>query len=428
MTAKNNSELSEKPSASQTPIMILDEAYRYFGGYKDGLEEDLRTIEGVPNVTYLVKDGQVFVFGKLVQLIHENRKLHPDLPLADLARSLIAEAIVPAKEAVETWSIVPVPYEMVECPGGELMIRHSPFNARLPETYQTRADVQNAFANILLGGIQSGNGDFTYRGQPMTLCDPLDTSLLPPRPSIQCAKEPGYWSYAPLGSVPYEQGFEPISVELFDDVRELEATWKDDSARSALQTQDHAADVWARVASLRLQILDDVNDEVPEYGQQDFAELYPLYPELSMLSDGALYKWFDVYQMECCLTNEWTAHRADDFLFYLLGKVAGRQYESETARVVGEWVGYALLQGESLDRAIAFGRASALYNTAISSLAWRIADAMRFLAADKKATELHGHAITTMMDIFRIDWNYNAMHVIVEQNFTELDNNKHYGA
>lgn len=404
----------------QTMPVFLDEFGYYFGGQNDTLKEDLRKIEGVPNATYLVKDGQVFVFDKLVQLVEEHRKLQPDLPLAGLASGLIAEATVSAKEAVEAWGVVPEPYELTEHPASGLMIRHRPFNTRLPGTFQSKDGARDAFASLLLGDIQSGNGDFTYRGQSMTLCDPLDTALLPPRPVIERVEESENLGYTALRSVAYEPGFEPVSEVLFDDAKEREAAWKNDSTRAARYAQDHAADIWARAATLQLETLDDPTDEVPEYGQEDFAELRPLYPELLMLSDGSLYAWFDVYQSECCYINGWTASRDDDFLFYLLGKVAGRQHEQDTAKEVGKLVAYALLRGDALGDALAFGRAAALYDRAISRLARRIADAMRFLAEDKKATELHGRAITTMMDMFRLGRKCNFTPVVAEQNVADF--------
>lgn len=402
------------------PAVFLDEMGYYFGRQDDSLKEELRKIEGVPNATYVVKDGRVFVFEKLVQLVNKHREAQPDLPLADLARGLIEEATVSAKDAVETWGIVPEPYELVEHSTSGLMIRHRPLNARLPGTFQSEVDVKRAFANLLLGGIQSGNGDFAYRDQPMTLRDPLDAALLPPRPAIQCVNEPENLGYTALGSVTYEPGFEPVSEALFDDVKEREAAWKNDSTRAARFTQANAAIIWAAASTLRLESLNDPTDEVPEYAQEDFAELRPLYPELSMLSDGSLYAWFDVYQSECCYINGWTANRDDDFLFYLLGNVAGRQHEQETAKEVGQWAAYALLRGDALDDALAFGQAAALYDIAISRLARRIADAMRFVAEDKKATELHGGGVTTVMDMFRWGRKCNAMPGAVQQNLTDF--------
>lgn len=406
--------------AQQTMPVFLDEFGYHFGGRNDNLKEDLRKIDGVPNATYLVKDGQVFVFDKLVQLVEEHRTLQPDLPLADLARGLIAEATVSAKEAVERWGIIPEPYEMAEHPASGLMIRHRPFNARLPGVFQSKDDAQDAFVSLLLRGIQSGSGDFAYRGQPMTLCDPLDTALLPPRPVIQRVEEPESLGYTALRSVAYEPGFAPVSEALFDDVKERDAAWKNDSARSTRYAQEHAADLWARAATFRLDTLDDPTDEVPAHGQEDFAELRPLYPELTMLSDGSLYAWFDVYQSECCYINGWTASRDDDFLFYLLGKVAGRQHEQDTAKNVGQWAAYALLRNDSLDAALAFGRAAALYDSAISRLARRIADAVRFVVEDKKATDLRGYPITTLMDGFRSARKFSASPVLAEQNVADF--------
>lgn len=406
---------------AQPPVVILDEFGYYFGGRNDNLKEDLRKIDGVPNATYLVKGRQVFVFDKLVQLVEEHRKLQPGLPLADLARNLIAEATVSADEAVDTWGVVPEPYELADHSASGLMIRHRPFNARLPGTFQSKDGARDAFANLLLGGIQSGNGDFTYRGQPMTLCDPLDTALLPPRPVIQHVEEPESLGYTALGHVAYASGFEPVSEALFDDAKEREAAWKNDSTRAARYAQEHIADIWARTMTLQLEALDDPTDEVPEYGLDDFAELRPLYPELSMLSDGALYAWFDAYQSECCYINGWAASRDDEFLFYLLGKVAGSQHEQDSAKEVGQWVAYALLRGDALGDALAFGRSAALYDSAISRLARRIADAMQFVTDDKKATDLRGHSITTMMDGFRAARKFSTTPFVAEQNVADFN-------
>lgn len=51
----------------------------------------------------------------------------------------------------------------------------------------------------------------------------------------------------------------------------------------------------------------------------------------------------------------------------------------------------------TLDAALEIGRSADRYNQAIGKLAHRIADAMRFLAEDKKATDLRGRTITTVV-------------------------------
>lgn len=416
-------------------VLVVDEYSSFFGGQSDRLKEELRAIEGVPNAAYLVMDGGVFVFDKLVQLVKERQKEQPHAELQEMARSLtveelalssIAEATVSAKEAVEAWGVVPVPYQTetlaamdtatLEARATGRLILHRPFNARLPGEFQDEGDVQAAFAKLLVGGILPGNGDFTYRGQPMTLRDPLDLALLPARPAIQDATEPAGWVYTALGNVEFEAGFEPVSEMMFNAVKETEAKWRGDIARAAKYAQGKAADVWAMAANLHLEALNDPSDEVPgEYGQKELTQLRSLYPELSMLSDGSLYSQFDVFQMECRFINGWSANRDDDFLFYLLGKVADRKNDHDTAKEVGEWVAAALLHGAALDAALEFGRSADRYNQAIGKLAHRIADAMRFLADDKNAKDLRGHPITTMGDTFRLGRKHNAQAVMVEQ-------------
>ena len=101
-------------------MLVVDEYSNFFGGLNETLKEELRKVSGVPNATYLVNDGKVFVFDKLVHPVKERQKDQPDLPLADLARSLIAEATVSAKDAVEAWGIVPVPYETEKVPAKDI--------------------------------------------------------------------------------------------------------------------------------------------------------------------------------------------------------------------------------------------------------------------------------------------------------------------
>lgn len=45
---------------------------------------------------------------------------------------------------------------------------------------------------------------------------------------------------------------------------------------------------------------------------------------------------------------------------------------------------------------------------------------MRFLTEDKKTTELHGRAITTMMDMFRLGRKCNFTPVLAEQNVADF--------
>lgn len=104
----------------QPRVLFVDEMGSYFGGQNDHLKEALRVIDGVPNAKYLVRDGLVFVFDKLVQLVKERQSDQSDTPVAELACNLVDEATVSAKEAVEAWGVVPVPYEMKTVAGRDI--------------------------------------------------------------------------------------------------------------------------------------------------------------------------------------------------------------------------------------------------------------------------------------------------------------------
>ena len=79
-------------------MVFLDEFGDYVNGQNDSLKEDLRKSDGVPHATYgVLKDGQVFVFDKWAQRVNERQKRQLDLPLANPARGLTAEATVSAR-------------------------------------------------------------------------------------------------------------------------------------------------------------------------------------------------------------------------------------------------------------------------------------------------------------------------------------------
>lgn len=383
--------------------VYLDEASLYFGGNDDNLKEDLRKIEGVPDATYLVTDNGVFVFAKLIAKVKEHRERMPDMPLDAMAKGLIPLATVSAEEAVNLWGVVPEPYELIPNNHGEgYVIRHCPFNAVVPGIFSTKEEANKVLALLLIGGIQPGDGDFVYRGQPMVLCKEIGVANLPSKPFIQEGLEPADYFYTHLSSVAFEDGFAPIPQDLFAQAKAIEASWQDNCARAARHARRHASDVWQWVKDLSLTTLNDPHAEVPEYGLEDLKELRSYYPELSMLSDGSFYELFDSYQVDCCYLNGWTAVRDDSFLFYLLGELASSKFEGEHAAETGRMVAFALLRGDSIEKALVFGQDWANYTEVIRDLAFRIGNAMRFLFEDKKtANHLHGRPIVTLLDAFR---------------------------
>lgn len=400
-------------------LVILDEASHYYGNPEDDLKEQLRDLDGVPNATYWVKDGQVFVFAKLVKLVRDRLNDLPDMPLIDLARSLIPLAMVSAKEAVTQWGIVPEPYKIDVRDGCDVKIQHTRLNSFLPGAFKDWRDLENTLESLLLGNIRSGSGEFIFRDQPMSLYEPINIALLPSRPFVRQVADPERVGYSLLHNVTYKTGFAPVSESLFDAIKELEVTWKNDITRVSMYARKHVAEVWAQATSFQLDTLIVEMDNEPEHEQQDVAEVRTLYPELDMLSDGALYELFDEFQREWFCIMGWTASRDDEFLFYLLGKVVKHQKEMDTDTQkyidLGQWFAYAVLNGDPLEAAVNFAHEASLYDIAISRLAARVAEAMKFISESKDQTEQRGKPITTVNDIFRASRMGNSNSMVTQR-------------
>jgi|GEM_PF-1722521 len=416
-----------------TLLFYHDEYGDYIGRNNDALREQLREIDGIPNASYLVKGELVFVFDKLVQDVAQHQLGQArDTPLAELALRLLPDAFVTPMAAVTDWNVMPQPYQLVGV-AGRKVIRHGPFDTNLPGTFKDEADAAPALANLLVGGVQAGREDFEYRGQPMTLCNPLDPILLPVRPDFRFAAMPAdiEYAYTALGRVNFEAGFDPIPESLFTQVKELEATWVHHRESATAMARDGAATLWATTHMLSLASLNKSASIPPEHDPDDEDEdpvpaLRSFYPELNMLSDGNLYWLFDAYQTDCGhIRSGWMASRDDKFLFYLLGKIAVATGDDDLGdnalQMVGTMVAYALLRGDDLHVANAFGRAARLYDWHISRLAGRVASAISFVAVDKLATDLRGSKVSTFNDMFRMARSSNiATFLVAEQSLSDF--------
>jgi len=411
MSDDTTAQLTHTPSPHDLPLVFHfhDEMGYYLHKPNEELKEALRDIEGVPNATYVVKAGRVFVFEKLVKLVVENAALvgrgTSDSPLQrDDVVSLVKDAWVSPEAAVEEWGIVPEPYVLkLDKVAGRWVIWHQPFNALVPGIFESQDTAKKVLAKLLVGTAVEGDGQFSYGGQPLTLRAPLAVTSLPERPVFPSLDSTASsHAYKRLTGVEFESGFSPVSQALFEQVKELESLWEDDRVHACADASRRADAMWRMVKDLPLTALDDPTDVVPEYGRSDFEELQPLYPELSMLSAGSLYSWFDVYQLDCCHLSGWTACRDDSFLFYLLGNLVDEQFDGETAAEVGQLVAFALLRGDSLEEASSFGRRCDAYADALRFISARVADAMRFLTKDKTAVDLRGSPISTTADFFRM--------------------------
>lgn len=391
-------------SNSGGKYLVMDEAASLLSGIDDRLRDELRGIDGIPNATYLVTKGQVFVFDLLVRLVKQRKEREPQLALAEFARGLVSESMVSACDAVGVWGVVPEPFEVVEHGPQRWLIRHRAFGARLPGRFHSKPELDQALARLLLGERVSGVGDFTYDGQPMTLQDPFDPQLLPVRPSIASGLEPvGYAPFSALAGLQYVPGLEPLTMSLFTQIQLLDRSWGEEAAASAQHARQHAVDLWALSGALELDRLSDPESAAPEFEQEAVAELRQHYPELAALSDGSLYWYFDDFQEECCYISGWFAGRDDDFLMYLLGKVVDPLLKGDECLNAGRWMGSAALRGNGKQSAASIARVAHAYDLAIRTLARHVADATRFLASDTPRDRHQGRPIRTLGDLLRIN-------------------------
>lgn len=318
-----------------------------------------------------------------------------------------------AEEATTAHGVVPTPYRLDESVGG-IRIRHRPFNALLPGVYADIDGARKALATLLLGGVLAGEGEFEYRGQPMTLQAGFDLSALPARPTLDVSAGSVSAGY---GSLPdFHDGLPPLSADIYASLKASFDAWCGDKSAATALVMAGADDLWRDVAGYGIATLNDPASEVPDYLADDAAELRRLYPELSMLNDGSLCDWFDSYSSDCSMVRGWTPFRDDDFLFYLVGAVATAPNKpSSEARDAGMLAGFALLRGRTVHEALDFGASASRYDTAIRSMAVRAREAVAFLVEDAGADRNRGPAVRTFNDTFRMARKFNPGPLMVSQ-------------
>lgn len=407
---------SDSSTPAPTKVLVLDEFYSYLDSERAMMKEKLRSIEGIPNASYLVKDGKVFVFDMLVELVLQHQKQSPSFSVVSTAIELLPSATVSADEAIQTWSIMPTPYDVKPHPEGGFAILHSAFNAWLPPRFVALDDADGPLAELLLGKVLPGDGDFFYQGQAMTLCNRLDINGLPAMPELVAAADVAHGvntdNVLPgsLWRLEYEPGFSPVSKTLFDETNRRQMQWFLRTEYAEQQVLQNMETLWALTKQIDFSELGKNYANDASVDKATAAELALTYPELQSLSDRALFRFFDAFQANCLYMRDWDVERENDFLFYLLGNMAVPGSDEHKSLHIGRWVAYSLLCGDSIEQSLQVARASALYDEALATLAKRISSAMLFLRERKDNPTLSGPHISTFADIFRLarKWNVTA--------------------
>lgn len=411
----------EQSQSTAKTLIFLDEAHFLLNRENDPLREALREIEGIPNAKYLVRNGRVFVFEKLVRLVSEKGGQPRDINLADLARSLIDDATVSAEEAVSRWWIIPEPYE-VEAADAEFVIRHKPFNAFVPGVFSSREATHGTLVKLLLGEIVHGErSTFVYRGQPMTLPKQIDGLSLSMLPTFGQTNESGQEPWVGLANVEWTSGFEPINEYRFLRAREAERAWKCACVEIEWGATRRLQEIWSNVPVFDLKRLNTDDVELWYDDKDVIAQLRSLYPELGDLAGGVLHMSFDNYQTECWNARSWEPSRDEEFVFYLLGRLVDQNGSDYHSIALGKWLAWAWFHGHSLDGALQFAATVRYCSKTAYEIANWTRDVMLFLAKDAEADDLRGDKIRTMGDLYRMGRVGRAASMIVaKQDFSQI--------
>lgn len=397
-------------------MLVADELSEHIAK-EDSLARRLRDCNSVPDAYYAVNaDGSVFVFGKLMHLVRKRLQSDPEMSVEDLAEGLTTEATTTAHEAVAAWGLVPCPYEAKWHDDTGYVIRHKAFNSLLPGKYANKEHLNEALAQLLVGNVLPGNGEFVYRGQAMTLCARLEMSSLPPCPALPYMPtgDDDSYPFTHLGIVEYRPGFSPVSEELFRDARLTERHWEEVRNRISLYVGAQDATIWQCIANLPLAVFDDPGASIEACEEDDANTLRQLYPELTVLSTDSLFTLFESFQVECRYLRGCQPERDDNFFFYLLGALVEHYHPSnrcgmEQLDKIGIWAGFALINDYTVDSAMRFAADARNYGAEVQRIAFRTASAMRFLSQDSDSHVCrNGPKVKTLTDLFRMGRKHNV--------------------
>ena len=361
------------------------------------LKRKIRSFGIVPNATYFVENGRVFLFDTLMKAVRPLAKGRSAVELRAVVSRMLPSAWLTPIEAVRDWGVVPVPYTLVEMEGA-MFIKHVPFDAVIPQLF-TVTHGQEALSQLLVGHVIAGDGDFSFQGQSFLSQQRFDAAQFPAPPKIDVTglpKVPPLFGN-PLAGVHYEPGFDLLTEEAFNIISALEAEWCDINSRLICHVYDHADQLWQLASKVnwnKLHVGTPTDDKL-----RYFINLRDMYPELASLSNRAIYELFESFQQNCGGIGGEAPDRQNEFLFFLLGKLAlGANIEGGSPQDVGYFIGYRMLQGAttdpSLDAEIAAQWES--YHAALTGLAWKICDVIRFLR--QQPYQKRGRRIVTVLD------------------------------
>ncbi|KXV06753.1 hypothetical protein AD930_06540 [Acetobacter malorum] len=230
-------------------------------------------------------------------------------------------------------------------------------------------------------------------------------------------------------AVEFRSGYPPVGKTFFDKLRAIENDWLSETSGAirAMFRADGSEDALAQKLTGHPEILERLNAEFSEgwnFDQddaEDLRELRKSYPDLSALSDSAIYALYDQYQSsDRLVSRNWPTERDVRFFTYLAGRLSTRATrpginipgDDRSFGSIGRWASYGILCDMDLDSAMAFGCEVQHFDAALRRQASTIRSAMLHLAslAAEPAPELMvGMPVMTLSDILSIGRKGNIM-------------------
>lgn len=367
--------------------VILDEYGCYFSSISGAIEEKIRNVDGIPNAKYLVTHDGVFVFKKLLSLVQKEIDKNKNLKIEDAAKALFPQAVITANEAVEFWDICPEQYVV----SGNLII-HQHFNAAIPGTFETKESKIEAIAKLLQGHVIEGEGEFTYREQPMRQLVPLERIVLPPKPAL---KESLVLEILPY-RLNYKDGYPPLNEALFNKFKDAIRHWMAEQIAVRKKAESALNHSGFNLTGGEVEALNNIYSNEIYFDKEDADELKILYPELSSLSDVAIYGLFDDYKDDAGISR-YSPFREIDFLFYLICRL----YDVNSSGCSGRWMYCALMEGADAGHVAEIGKMVFKYSRAIFNIERRVSAIIGFMCNPREG-KLMGPEIFTMNDFMKM--------------------------
>lgn len=305
--------------------MIVDEYQHLFSDSesKDRLRQMLCSTEGIPNVQYLVKNGKVFVFEKLVSLMQNEKSNEPEK-----ARELLPLAWLTPMQAVMDWEVVPYPFEVHGTSNSNSWhLYHPKLDAIIPKKFDTWDQVNEALVILLLGYSVPpdptelmSNNLFYYEQQAFKSLTDLD--VIPADPLAQWDDmTDGINEILPVSQ--YRPGHPLLTEMIFSEIGSISDQWKGKLEWMYCWVKNNDLAI-SKITTLPL---NKVNEGYGSFGpwnqneddKRSIATLRGSYPELNELNDLALYLLFHDFKVSCNNRRGAGAGRDIDFLFYAVG-------------------------------------------------------------------------------------------------------------